>query len=122
MTGETKEADPSPTTLEQLRKDYLFISRITAEQTEKTYEEARQNLKILIKIHFDDGSEAKVDLSANNGKSLSLFFDGLAQVLVMSVNLLDFEVMHNEWLPQYLRVVEAHTTDELDFLLLGRIF
>ena len=31
-------------------------------------------------------------------------------------------MLHSEWVPQYLRVVEAHTGDELEFLILGRIF
>ena len=31
-------------------------------------------------------------------------------------------MLHTEWVPQYLRVVEAHMGDELEFLLLGRIY
>ena len=43
-------------------------------------------------------------------------------MLVLSINRLDYSVMFNEWLPQYLRVLEAHTTNELDLEILGRIF
>lgn len=40
----------------------------------------------------------------------------------MAANLVDNEVLYTEWLPQYLKVVEAHETNEFDLLLLGRIF
>lgn len=40
----------------------------------------------------------------------------------MAVNLLDYEVLHTEWVPQFLQITEVDKTGEVDFLLLGRIF
>ena len=58
----------------------------------------------------------------------SQMIQALRQVLVLSVNRLDYDVMHRVWVPSYEKVVTLHSQVQsecpfpLEFLILGRIF
>lgn len=107
-------------TIEQLKDKYLHIRRILdISKTEKEYERSRKRVKVILKTHIDGKTP---DLFADNAKVFKQCFNALANLLVLSVNRLDYEVMHTEWLPSYRKVVAVHTTDEPELEILGRIF
>lgn len=107
-------------TLDQLKDKYLHIRRIiNISRTDKEYERSRKRIKAILKTHIDGKTP---DLFADNAKIFKMCFNGLANLLVLSVNRLDYEVMHMEWLPSYRKVVAAHKTDEPELEILGRIF